>query len=311
MTLCPEIEDLSTQPSKHRIHQSSKKEKMNDLPADSLNAKKTFRECGTCSQTFGHILNREFGQKKEMEERALDLMAGGVLNTGHQCGMLWGATLAVGAESFRRHEDHDEAIALAVTATQHIVDSFINITNTVNCREITGYNLNSVFGLVKFMLKTMVKGMNNSPCFNLAEQWAPKAVQSAKEGLADESIHLTQKPISCASLVAKKMGATDEEAVMVAGFAGGMGLSGEGCGAVGAALWMIALAWCKAHPGKSPPYLNNPEARKLLKQFYAVTDSEMRCETICGRRFATINDYTEYIIEGGCEKVIEVLTGVA
>lgn len=281
---------------------------MNDLTNDSLNPKKTFRECGTCSQTFGHILNREFGQQKEEEERALDLLAGGVLNTGHQCGMLWGATLAVGAESFRRHKDHDQAIALAVTATQHIIDSFINITNTVNCREITSYNLNSVFGLVKFMLKTMLKGIDNSPCFNLAERWAPEAVQSAKQGLTDDHIQLTQRPVSCASLVTKKMGATNEEAVMVAGFAGGMGLSGEGCGAVSAALWMNALIWCKEHQGKSPPYLNNPEAKKLLNKFYAVTDSEMRCEKICDQRFETIDDHTEYINNGGCAKVIEVLT---
>ena len=51
-------------------------------------AKKLFRECGTCSQTFGHLLNRKFGYPKETEERALDPLAGGIMNTGHQCGML-------------------------------------------------------------------------------------------------------------------------------------------------------------------------------------------------------------------------------
>ena len=43
---------------------------------------------------------------------------------------------------------------------------------------------------------------------------------------------LLQEPISCASEVAAKMGASDEEMVMVAGFAGGLGLSGNACGAL-------------------------------------------------------------------------------
>jgi hypothetical protein len=39
------------------------------------------------------------------------------------------------------------------------------------------------------------------------------------------------------------MGASDEEMVLVAGFAGGMGLSDNACGALGAAIWMNTLAW--------------------------------------------------------------------
>jgi len=269
--------------------------------------KKVFRQCGTCSQTFAHLLNREFGHPKKTEEQAVDPLAGGIMNLGHQCGMLWGAALATGAESFRRHNDPDQAIAVAVTATQHIIESFLNTTNTVNCREITGYNLNSFFGLTGFMLKTMLKGMDNSLCFNLAEKWAPEAIQTATEGLAEEQIDLTQQPVSCASEVAKRMGASDEEAVMVAGFAGGLGLSGNACGALSAAIWMKTLAWCKENPGKTPPYFKNPNAKKLLKAFYEVTDSEILCEKISGHRFKNIDDHSEFINNGGCEKLIKEL----
>jgi hypothetical protein len=270
-------------------------------------AKKVFRECGTCSQTFGHILNREFGYSKEPEERALDPLAGGIMSTGHQCGMLWGTAMAIGAESFRRHNDPDRAIAVAVTATHHIVESFVKRTNTVNCREITGYNLSSILGLVKFGLKTMLSGMDNSLCFNLAEQWAPEAVKAATEGLANEQIDLTQKSFSCASEVAKKMGANEEEMVMVAGFAGGLGLSGNACGALGAAIWMKTLAWCKDNPGKTPPFLINPTAKKIIKAFKEVTDDEMICSKICGKDFKTIEEHSEFIRNGGCEKIINVL----
>lgn len=280
---------------------------MDDLRKKPQDAKKVFRKCGTCSQTFGNLLNHEFDHPKEVEERALDPLAGGIMNQGHQCGMLWGATLAVGAESFRRHDDTEKAIAVAITATQHILESFINRTNTVNCREIIGIDLSSAFGLMKFMLKITLKGMDNSHCFNLAEQWAPEAIQSATEGLAQEQIDLTQEPVSCASEVVKKMGASIEEMVMVAGFAGGLGLSGNACGALSATIWMKTLDWCRKNPGKTPPFFNNPDTKKLLKSFYEVTDSEILCNKISGQRFKTINDHTKFIKNRGCEKLIEFL----
>jgi len=271
------------------------------------NAKEVFRKCGTCSQTFAHLLNREFGNPNEEIERAIDPLAGGIANQGHQCGMLWGAAMAVGEEAFRRNPDRDKAIAVAVTATQHIVESFVNRTNTVNCKEIIGYDLSKVFDLVKYMLKTMAKGMNNSTCFNLAADWAPEAIQAGKEGLAAEQIHLNHQPVSCASEVVKKMGATDEEMVMIAGFAGGLGLSGNACGALSAAIWLKTLRWCQAHPGKTPPMFNNPIAKKALKAFREQTASEMLCHKIAGKHFSNIDDHSEYIHSGGCAKLMEML----
>lgn len=281
---------------------------MNNSNVKANDTKKVFKECGTCSQTFGHLLNREFGHLKDAEERALDPLAGGLMNQGHQCGMLWGATMAVGAESYRRYSDPGQALAVAVTATQHIMDSFVNRTNTVNCREIIGIDLSSVFGLVKFIFKTSIQGMENNVCFNLAEQWSPEAVQSATEGLSEKPIKLTQNPVSCASEVAKKMGANDEEAVMVAGFAGGLGLSGNACGALSAAIWMKTLAWCRENPGKRPPYFNNKGAKEILKSFYKETGSEILCSKISGQRFETIDDHSAFINNGGCKKLMGVLS---
>lgn len=277
----------------------------------TLNAKAVFRKCGTCSHTFAHLLNREFGYILEDEERAISPLAGGIANQGHQCGMLWGAAMAIGGEAYRQNEDHDKATAVSVTATQHVVDSFVNRTQTLNCKEIIGCDLSSVFGLVKFMIKTLTKGMNNSQCFNLAEEWAPEAIQAGAEGLAnDNQIELSHKPLSCASEVVKQMGGTEEEMLMVSGFAGGLGLSGEACGALSAAIWFNTLKWCKEHPGKSPAMFHNPIAKKLLKAFRAETNSCMLCNEITDQYFETINDHSAYIKNGGCNKLIELLARV-
>jgi hypothetical protein len=101
------------------------------------------------------------------------------------------------------------------------------------------------------------------------------------------------------------MGATDEEIVMVAGLAGGMGLSGNACGALGAVIWWKTLALCKATPGKS--FYTNPEAKKTLEAFQQATEYEFLCHKITGKEFNSIDEHTEFIRGGGCEKVIEVL----
>ena len=135
---------------------------VNDGAEPPNDAKQVFRDCGTCSQAFGHIVDRAFGHQFDVPEQALTRLAGGIDNHGHQCGMLWGASLGVGTEAFHRQPDPDLAIGLAIEATHHVVDSFVAQTDTTSCHTITGRNLDSVFGLVAFMFDTLRVGMDDS-----------------------------------------------------------------------------------------------------------------------------------------------------
>jgi hypothetical protein len=268
-------------------------------PAPS-DTKRVFWKSKTCSRTFFYLLNREFGHLKETEESAADPLAGGIMSKGHQCGMLWGAALAVGAEAFRRNEDHDEAIAAAITTTQRLMASFSDRAKTVSCREITGCDFYSKISMAKYFFSGKVFS-----CYRLAEKWAPEAIQSASEGLSHQHPALTQQPMSCASEVARRMGASGEEMVMVAGFAGGLGLSGNACGALSAAIWINSLAWCREHPGKSA--YSNPNAERTLAAFNDVAGSEILCQKISGQSFKTIDEHTDYLSKGGCHQLIDVL----
>jgi C_GCAxxG_C_C family probable redox protein len=279
---------------------------MNNSNKVKLNPRKVFWKCGACSHAMFHLLNHEFDNPKENEEKASDLLAGGIAQKGYQCGMLWGATLGAGAESFRRHSDKSEAIASAITASQHLVESFTKRTKSVNCRDITKVDFESKFDMTIYMIKTVMQGFIYSPCFNLIVKWTPEAIQSANKGLSEKTIQ-SQPCMSCASEVVKKMGATDEEAVMVAGFAGGIGLSGNACGALSATIWYRMLDWGKKNPGKTISYFNNQDAKTILKAFYVQTDSEMLCSRICGKQIKTIDEHTEYISNGGCAKLIDAL----
>jgi hypothetical protein len=273
------------------------------MKASEINTKDTkwvFIKKGTCSRTLFYILNREFGHPLENEEQAADPLCGGIMQQGYQCGLICGAVLAVGAESSRRREDRGLAIGLAIAASQHVMDSFHQRTGSPDCLDITEADFSKKTGLAKFV----VTGKFFS-CFKLADKWAPEAIAAAKEGLARESQDLNQQPLSCASEVVKAMGATRNEQVTVAGFAGGMGLSGGACGALSAAIWMNSLKWCRENPGKSA--FPNPRATQTLEAYLAATDYEFECHKICGQHLKSIDAHSEYIKNGGCSQLIDAL----
>lgn len=271
-------------------------------------AKKVFKKLGTCSHTFFHIVNREFNRRKEAEGRASDPLAGGLMQKGYQCGMIWGAALAIGAESYHRYNNPSQRIGLAISATQLVVDSFKKRTNTINCRDITKCNMDSFLGMTKYMIMTRIKGIDNSVCFKLAENWAPEALAAVKESLSRYEPNLSFEPKSCAVEVVRKMGGSEEEMIMVAGFAGGLGLSGSACGALSAAVWKNSLELARIKPGQS--MWGNEMAKKTLEEFLKTTDSELTCQKICGKNFNTIESHTDFINSGGCNDLMDKLSSI-
>ncbi|MCP4313881.1 MAG: hypothetical protein GY790_21715 [Bacteroidetes bacterium] len=279
---------------------------MNTIKSETikLKAKRTFLKKGTCSRTFFYILDREFGYPLDEEEKAIDPMAGGILQQGYQCGMLWGASMAVGAESHRRNDNPGQAIGITILATQHIMKSFENRTKSIECEEITSCDFQNKRSFAKFMLSGKFV-----TCLKLAGKWAPEALKAAREGLSLGQDDLSQEPVSCASEVVRKMGGSEAEMIMVSGFAGGLGLSGNGCGALAAAVWMNALIHNRKQTGKAANF--DPDKDLTLKAFYENTDYEIECNKICGQRFNTVEEHSEFVKNGGCKKLLQVLADTA
>jgi C_GCAxxG_C_C family probable redox protein len=282
---------------------------MNNPIKEKLNPRKVFWQCGACSHTMFHLLNHEFDNVKPQEEKASDLLAGGIAQKGHQCGMLWGGALAIGTESYRRYDDKKIAISAAINGSKQLIESFQRRTKTVNCRDIAKVDWENKFDFAIYMLKTIAHGFVYSPCFNLIVKWTPEAIQAANKGMT-ENTSPNRPCLSCSTELLKKMGATNEESIMVAGFAGGIGLSGYACGALSAAMWYKMLDWGKKNPGKTPAMFNNMDTKKVLRVFYMQTDSEMLCSKICDRKFNTIEEHSEYIKNGGCKNLLEALATV-
>jgi len=93
--------------------------------------------------------------------------------------------------------------------------------------------------------------------------------------------------------------------ILGAGCAGGLGLRGGGYGALSAAIWMNMLKLLRK--GKWKPSFSDPDSEKIIQIFYEATDYKMECHEICGKHFNTIDEHTEFINNGGCDKLINVL----
>jgi hypothetical protein len=245
-------------------------------------------------------MNREYGSPRPTHENAVDPLAGGIAQQGYQCGMLWGAAMGAGAESYRRFRNPGTAIGMAILATQKIQESFIEHAKSPDCIDISNTDWNKKFSILKFLITGKMV-----TCFKLAGRWAPAALQAAEEGLSQDQSQLPEDSVSCASEVVRQLGGSEEEAVMVAGFAGGLGLSGNACGALSAAIWKNTHTRVK---NNSYNYsLTDPVIEKIFTAFYSVTNYEMECSQICGRKFDSLAEHSKFISDGGCEKVISSL----
>jgi len=250
------------------------------------------------------VVDRSFDHPLKREERASAPLAGGIMTHGYQCGMLWGATLAAGAQAYRLFGPGPQAETAAIIVTQRLVESFrAQAKNEINCLEITEMNFQSENQAVP-ILKFFMKG-GPIACLSMAARYAREAFSEINTALPIDHIEAPSPPVSCAAVLAREMDASDMHTVMAAGFAGGIGLSGGGCGALGAAIWIIAMG--SAEEGAGGIGFHNPKALDAIDRFTRCADYEFECSEIVGRRFENIDDHAAYLREGGCSEILSVL----
>jgi hypothetical protein len=257
------------------------------------------------------VLDHAEGCPMDTEEKASGPLAGGIVNHGYQCGMLWGMTLAAGAKAYRIYGAGPKAETAALITAQKLVTSFrtCNKQNDINCMEIIGFGIQQKMTpgkLVKFIATGKLGGMVG--CITTMSG------KSAKAAYKDISVMLTAEnhydsapgPVSCAALTAQKMGATPQHVAMAAGLAGGIGLSGGGCGALGTAIWLNEINAIKNSADKNA---YNARANKIIDKYLKAADFEFECEKIVGRKFESAADHSDFVRGGGCAKIIESLAG--
>lgn len=259
-----------------------------------------FAKKGTCSRTLFYILDREYNNPLEDEEKASDTLAGGILQHGYQCGLLLGSVMGAGAEAYNRTGNLQDAIPLAINAAKRIEEDFVSCAGSSDCNDITEINFSSKNQMAKFMFSGKFYS-----CFKLADRWAVQAIPSVEKGLKQKETKRYGKYTSCASVVVEKMGGNEREQAIVSGLAGGVGLSGKACGALSAAIWYKTLL--KLKKGAKGD-IQNPEGQKILEAFLQETDYEFICEKIIGKKLTNVEKHASYINEGACKNLINVLS---
>lgn len=258
-----------------------------------------------CPDTLFHILSHAYGHQLIEEERAAMPLAGGIMQHGFQCGMIWGATLAAGAQAHRLFGKSSKAEILSILAAKRLVDSFRVYHNTTDCFDIT--RINRFSSTMQKVTHFLIKG-GSIDCIHMAARYAPVAHREINAAFSADLIGAPPVLVSCSALLAQKMGASDMHTVMAAGLAGGIGLSGGACGALGAAIWLIGLNILKEGADKLD-YFNLPRALDAIDSFTECTGHEFECSKIVGRQFENIDDHAEHLRTGGCSTIIEALAG--
>ena len=270
----------------------------------SLGTMITFLKVGSCSETCIQVLDRAYDHPLKAEERASMPFMGGIMQHGYQCGLLWGAALAAGARAHELFGTGPQAETAAVTAARKLVESFRARNTSINCLEITDTDWN-----VKIqMIMNFLRGGPIS-CLRMSAREAREAYDVINAVFSERPVEAPQPPVSCSALLAKKMGASDMHRVMAAGLAGGIGLSGGACGALGTSLWITAMD-CLGQGADDNLWKSEvfqSRARRRIDWFLKSTDFQFECSRIAGRKFDNAADHADYLRDGGCSKLIEVL----
>jgi hypothetical protein len=104
------------------------------------------------------------------------------------------------------------------------------------------------------------------------------------------------------------MGVSDLQTVIAAGLAGGIGLSGDACGALGASIWIRMMEDVRTGVAKFD--LENPQIMAVIERFLEASDYEFECAKIVGRKFEDVADHAAYVGTGGCSKIIDALAAI-
>src|SRR4030042_5679826 len=237
------------------------------------------------------VVDGSYDHPLKLEEEATAPLAGGIMMYGYQCGMLWGATLAAGAQAYRLLGPGSQAETGAMMAAQRLVKSFRGRTNNViNCDEIADLNMKGKSDVLP-VLKFIVKG-GPIGCFRMAAEYAPDVYREINSALSEKHIEAPSPPVSCSAMLAQKMGVSEMHTVMAAGLAGGIGLSGGACGALGAAIWIVGMNSTKEEMGK---LFENPRAVAVMDRYLKSADYEFECAQVVGRKFEKVPDQPSYL----------------
>jgi hypothetical protein len=275
----------------------------------------------SCYEPTLTILNTAAGLGwKELEEASDPLCVGLVAEMDGACGVLWGAALAAGVRARERIKDPAAAREATLAAACRVVQAYRHAGHPMNCAEITGMG---AWDFARYMLKG-----NLGVCSRLLSGLTP-----GFHDLIDRTIdgHRRQGAAApcrnCAVEAFERVSGAigfpvDGTSVVAAGFAGGLGLSGNACGALAAAILALSMKYFTGRNRPKHSMIRSDlqglfvgigwmkPSMEVARQF-RIRFPGRTCASIAGRAFASSRDLSAHLGAGRCEPVLEAVVSAA
>jgi C_GCAxxG_C_C family probable redox protein len=277
-------------------------------------AKHWWLRCVACSEASMTTQMCGFGIDEPAYEQAIHAFSGGFMHLGHACGLLTGAVMAAGFVARSRFDDDETRSGAALFAAIQLAKALPELTGSVNCRDITEMSLISLSGLLRYGLQG-----KSRMCGRLHVKWAFQAQQVIDKALMEFGERRPSgSSANCAVQTMRELnssvGMKAKDSVLVAGFAGGVGLIGNVCGALAAGVFAMSAAdhLGRKHKKRDSRIRGSFEeftgvnyrgaATQLRLEFVRQFGKEL-CIDIIGRPFRDAADHSTFVEQGGCENV--------
>ena len=274
--------------------------------------------CVACSEASVTTQLHGFGIKEPAYEQALHSFSGGFMHLGHSCGLLTGAAVAAGFLARRRFDDNVTRSAAALYATIQLAKAYSELAGSVNCKDITEVSLTNLTGRLRYLQKGKAR-----ICGRLHLRWASQAHELIKKALTQFGAQQPARECAnCAVRAMKKVltpaGMKEEDAVLAAGLAGGVGLLGNVCGALAVGVFALSVIHYLGKDSKKRDSRIRGSLEELAGTRYRGPTTRLRlafldrfgsdlCGQIIHRHFKDIEDHSIFIKSGGCQEVIEFI----
>lgn len=213
--------------------------------------------------------------------------------------IVWATLIATSHMAIKQKNTVSKQLSLALQASKEMVDAFINAK--LSCQIYPAFKPEKKASSIKEKLKFINYD-------KISRDWYPIANRTLLLSLSYNSKDLPKNCTACAYQLIKDMEGTEEDAITAAGFSGGIGLSGEICGALIAKVWYEALLFLREHHDET----QYPQQfqKQIYNAFMDITHGEYACHELCGKHFKSIEQHSTFIEEGGCNKLLSLIAAI-
>ncbi|MHA2250948.1 MAG: C-GCAxxG-C-C family (seleno)protein [Candidatus Kariarchaeaceae archaeon] len=281
---------------------------MNDVIELVKETKKVLAKTQNCCLCHIVPVQSHYNRTETDLRKAVTGLAGGLNNNGSTCGAIFGGSInfALIQEATNNQEISDVDLLRGVN---DYVTLFKETFGSTLCKDITALNLRSRIGQLQLLLP-----WKKNKCLKQAEFGIKHIMGNTI--LNSETIDISVDHCSTKvwEEIKKKNGYEDHYLERMSRvFTGGIGLSGDVCGAISTLIMYLGIKYRKLDIGSNPSGSSKSSYARLRNASNVVIESfidefdGVECRTITNEQFIDIDEFHKFRSNVGCERVYDFL----